>query len=446
MDMTQGKTTKQLVTFAFPLMLGSMLQHIYILTDAAIIGKFLGYQALASVGSADWLSWLFTSMINGLTMGFCAKVSQDKGTRDQHKLYTSSAMCILLAVGFAVFFLLLGQIIAKPALILLKTPSDIIDNSIIYLRILYFAAPITLFYNTIAAILRANGDSKTPFIAMLISAIANVGMDWLLVVGLNKGVESAAIATAIAQGISLFICLLKFLKTKEVCFTKSYLRPERSVIASILKQSLPPSLQFFIVASSGLVIQYLTNKQGSIFLAGYTAANKYYGVVEMAAIAVASALLTYSGQNYGAHNIFRIKKGIRSGLLLSAIASIIVTLIMVLCGKPLLAIFINAQPDTADEIMGYAYQFLMFLSLPLYLLYLHHTLRSVLQGIGDYMTPLISGIMQGSFRVISAFVLTHFIGKIGVFAAEPCAWVGSVLFLTIRLIYVVKKKLNSLQE
>ena len=446
MDMTQGKTTKQLILFAFPLMLGSMLQHIYILTDATIIGKYLGYQSLASVGSADWLSWLFASMINGLTMGFCAKVSQDKGTGNQQQFYSSSAMCVLLSFVFSIFFLFLGQVIAKPALIILKTPADIIDNSTVYLRILYLSTPISLFYNTISAILRANGDSKTPFVAMLISAVTNVTLDLFFVVIIGKGIKSAAIATVISQCFSLLICLIRFISTKEVCFPQKYLRPQGKVICSILKHSLPPSLQFFLVACSGLVIQYLTNIQGTIFLAGYTAANKYYGVLEMAAIAVASALLTYCGQNYGARNIYRIKKGIRSGLLIAAISSLVITLIMVIWGKALLSIFINAEPNTAEQIMKYAYQFLMFLSLPLYLLYLHHTLRSILQGVGDYLAPLLSGIIQGVFRVLSAFIFTRLVGKIGIFIAEPCAWIGSVLFLSTRLIFIVKKKLKPLQE
>lgn len=275
---------------------------------------------------------------------------------------------------------------------------------------------------------------------MLVSSIVNISLDILFVKGFQWGIRSAAIATAIAQCCSLFICLYKMLHTPELHFKLSYMKPNLSVITAILKQSLPPAFQFCIISLSGLVIQYLTNKQGSLFIAGYTAANKYYGLIEMGAIAIASALLTYTGQNYGAKNLPRIKKGIFSGLVCAACFSLTNTVIMIFFGKQLLTLFISA--DSAQdiaEISRYAYQFLMFLSCPLYILYLHHTLRSILQGLGDIITPVLSGLTQAVFRIGSALLILHFFGSWGVFAAEPCAWIGSVLFLSIRLRILMKR-------
>lgn len=440
MDMTKGNTTKQLITFAFPLIIGNMLQQLYTMTDAMIVGKVLGYQSLAALGSADWLAWFANSIINGLTMGYCAKAAQEKGTNNKERLYSVAAMSIFISIILAIVLLVLGQLLAMPALNLLRTPDDIIEQTYSYLRIIYLALPIALFYNAISALLRAVGDSRTPFVAMLVSSIVNVSLDLLFVKVFQWGIRSAAIATAFAQCCSLIICLCKMLHTPELHFKLSYMKPNPAVIKSILKQSLPPAFQFCLVSLSGLVIQYLTNRQGSLFIAGYTAANKYYGLIEMGAIAIASALLTYTGQNYGAKNLPRIKKGISSGLICAACFSLTVTLTMMIWGKPLLSLFISAGSirETA-EISHYAFQFLMFLSCPLYILYLHHTLRSVLQGLGDFITPVLSGLMQAIFRISSAFLILHYIGPIGVFAAEPCAWFGSVLFLSIRLFILMKR-------
>ncbi len=439
MDMTKGNTPRLIIKFAFPLILGNMLQQLYIFTDTMIVGKVLGYRSLAALGSTDWISWFMTSIINGLTMGFCAKASQEKGENDPDRFKKTCAMCVSVSAVFSVIFLVVGQIIAKPALRMLNTPSDIMGEAYSYLQVIYLALPITLFYNALSALLRANGDSKTPFIAMLISSVTNVSLDILFVSAFKWGIRSAAIATAIAQCFSMIVCLIKILRTTETRFSMAHLKPDWTLIKQVLGQALPPALQFCIVAVSGLIIQTIYNKQGSVFIAGYTASNKYYGLVEMGAIAIASALLTYTGQNYGAGNYPRIKRGLKSGLICSAIFSLFVTLIMIFFGEPLLSLFISADADSAAMILKYAYQFLMFLSCPLYILYLHHILRSILQGMGDSITPVISGIMQFSFRIVSAYVFAYLWGSIGVFIAEPCAWLGSAMFLTIRLFFVSRK-------
>ena len=384
-----------------------------------------------------------TQLSTGLLWAIVQRLHRKRVQTIKNVFFSVTAMSIFISIILAIVLLILGQLLAKPALNLLHTPDDIINQTYSYLRIIYLALPVALFYNTISALLRAIGNSKTPFIAMLVSSIVNISLDILFVKGFQWGIRSAAIATAIAQCCSLFICLYKMLHTPELHFKLSYMKPDLSVITAILKQSLPPAFQFCIISLSGLVIQYLTNKQGSLFIAGYTAANKYYGLIEMGAIAIASALLTYTGQNYGAKNLPRIKKGILSGLVCAACFSLTNTVIMIFFGKQLLTLFISA--DSAQdiaEISRYAYQFLMFLSCPLYILYLHHTLRSILQGLGDIITPVLSGLMQAVFRIGSALLILHFFGSWGVFAAEPCAWIGSVLFLSIRL-HILMKRIKS---
>ena len=185
---------------------------------------------------------------------------------------------------------------------------------------------------------------------MVVSSITNIVLDALFVLVCGWGVISAAIATVLAQGVSTCICLMRILRNENLRFTKDYLTPNGSVLASILRYSLPMTFQFCVVATSGLFIQYLTNRQGSTFIAGYTAANKYYGMMEMGAIALAAALLTYTGQNYGAGNAKRIKQGISASLCVSAVISGFVTLLTILFHKPLLSLFISADPGTYEEI------------------------------------------------------------------------------------------------
>ena len=418
MDMTKGTPWKNITRFSIPLIFGNIMQQFYTLADAMIVGKVLGYKALAALGSADWLAWFMTSIINGITMGYCTKAAQEKGRQSKDGLFSVSAMCIFLSILLSILLFAVGQVVAMPAL--------------------HLGIPLNLFYNTFSALLRADGDSKTPFWAMVVSSITNVVLDALFVLVCGWGVTSAAIATVLAQGVSTCICLMRILRNENLRFTKDYLTPNGSVLASILRYSLPMTFQFCVVATSGLFIQYLTNRQGSTFIAGYTAANKYYGMMEMGAIALAAALLTYTGQNYGAGNAKRIKQGISASLCVSAVISGFVTLLVILFHKPLLSLFISADPGTYEEIFHYATQFLFFLGCPLYILYLHHTFRSILQGMGDVMTPIFSGLMQFAFRVSSAFIITYLIGPVGIFAAEPFAWTGSVIYLSLRLIYRIR--------
>lgn len=438
MDMTKGTPWKNITRFSIPLIFGNIMQQFYTLADAMIVGKVLGYKALAALGSADWLAWFMTSIINGITMGYCTKAAQEKGRQSKDGLFSVSAMCIFLSILLSILLFAVGQVVAMPALQLLDTPSDIITDAYHYLRIIYLGIPLNLFYNTFSALLRADGDSKTPFGAMVVSSITNIVLDALFVLVCGWGVISAAIATVLAQGVSTYICLMRILRNENLRFTKDYLTPNGSVLASILRYSLPMTFQFCVVATSGLFIQYLTNRQGSTFIAGYTAANKYYGMMEMGAIALAAALLTYTGQNYGAGNAKRIKQGISASLCVSAVISGFVTLLVILFHKPLLSLFISADPGTYEEIFHYATQFLFFLGCPLYILYLHHTFRSILQGMGDVMTPIFSGLMQFAFRVSSAFIITYLVGPVGIFAAEPFAWTGSVIYLSLRLIYRIR--------
>ncbi len=438
MDMTKGTPWKNITRFAIPLIFGNIMQQFYTLADAMIVGKVLGYKALAALGSADWLAWFMTSIINGITMGYCTRAAQEKGKQSKEGLFSVSAMCIFLSILLSILLFAVGQAVAMPALRILDTPSDIITDAYHYLRVIYLGIPLNLFYNTLSALLRADGDSKTPFIAMVVSSITNVLLDSVFVLVFGWGVTSAAIATVLAQGVSTVICLIRLLKNENLHFTKNHLVPKGAVITSILRYSLPMAFQFCLVATSGLFIQYLTNRQGSTFIAGYTAANKYYGMVEMGAIAIASALLTYTGQNYGAGNDKRIKQGISAGLRVSAVVSGFITLLIVLFHKQMLSLFISAEPGTYAEILHYATQFIFFLGCPLYILYLHHALRSILQGMGDVMTPIFSGLMQFIFRISSAFIITYLVGPVGIFAAEPFAWIGSVIYLTLRLIYRIR--------
>lgn len=313
-DMTTGSPTKLLVRFAIPLAIGNLFQQFYIMVDTMVVGKGVSVEALASVGAADWLNWLFLGMMTGLTQGFSIVFAHYFGAKNQKRLQRSVGNAFVLTVYFLIFMELFGQLGIEAALHLLQTPSDIIGGSILYLRILVAGAPVVLGYNLLAALLRAMGDSKNPLYSMLAAAFINVGLDLLFVMVFHWGIAGAAIATIIAQCFSLLWCVVVLRKMDFAKPTREDLRLERPMVIRLFRMAAPVIFQNSVIAVGGMAVQYVVNGFGIVFVAGFTATNKLYGLLETAAISFGFAMMTYAGQNMGAGKYARIRSGMRSGV------------------------------------------------------------------------------------------------------------------------------------
>lgn len=437
-NMTQGKPGKLIFTFAIPLMAGNIFQQLYTVVDTMVVGKFLGVNALAALGASDWLNWMMLGIIQGFTQGFAIKMAQDFGAGDNISLRKTVGTSEILSVFFSVLLVIVGQLTARPILELLQTPAEILPDSLLYIRIMFLGTPIVMAYNLLACILRSLGDSKTPLYAMIIASITNIALDVLFVFGFKWGIAGAAVATLAAQVVSGVYCYYYLRNIEIVKLTKEDYQLQGSRVGKLLYLGFPMAFQNAIIAIGGMVVQFVVNSFGVIFIAGFTATNKLYGLLEIAATSYGYAMLTYVGQNLGAKKLKRISAGMRASLIIAGITSVVIAVIMLVFGKFILSCFISGTPAEAEQAMQIAYFYLAIMSVCLPVLYLLHVVRSGIQGLGNTFLPMLSGVAEFVMRVGTALILPGIVGEIGIFFAEIAAWAGADVVLVISWFVVMR--------
>ena len=299
-DMTSGKPLGLIVAFALPLMAGSVFQQLYTVVDTMVVGKALGVDALAALGATDWLGWMVLGMIQGFTQGFGILMAREFGAKDMTGLRKVIGASVTLSALFAVVLLAGAQAAARPMLRLLQTPDRVLGNSMLYIRIYFAGIPVVIAYNLLATVLRSLGDSRTPLSAMVLASLTNIVLDLLFVLVFGWGIAGAAVATLIAQTFSSIFCLMRLLKIEFLTLEKTDLRPREGLGWRLMGLGWPVALQNGIIALGGLIIQRVVNGYGVTMLAGYTATNKLFGLLELAAISFGYAMLTYAGRRRSA--------------------------------------------------------------------------------------------------------------------------------------------------
>lgn len=438
-NMTEGKPAKLILTFALPLMIGNIFQQLYTVVDTMVVGQALGVSALAALGATDWLNWLFSGLVQGFAQGFCILMAQEFGAGNYKRLRKVIFNSLLLSAIISGLVLITSQACARSVLILLNTPEDILSNSVLYLRIIFLGMPIIMAYNLSASILRALGDGKTPLHAMIVASIANIVLDLLFVLVFHWGIAGAAVATILAQLLSSIYCFC-FIKKIDILKTeKDEMAVDKSICGKLLNLGYPVAFQNTVIFVGGMIVQSVVNKFGVIFIAGFTATNKLYGILEVAATSYGHSMTTYAGQNLGAGNTRRIRQGVRSALVISFFTAISISAFMLIFGKIILSWFISGDPSQVDATLAVAYRYLAIMSLFLPVLYVLYTVRSTLQGIGDTIMPMVSGFAEFIMRVGAALLLPLVMGQDGIFYAEILAWTGAVVVLVSAYFYHVKK-------
>lgn len=437
--MTDGKPASLILAFALPLMIGNVFQQLYTVVDTMVVGKALGVNALAAVGAADWMNWLMLGIIQGIAQGFGILMAQEFGAGKYEDLSKTIGCSVTLSLLSSALLLCAGQLIARPVLELLQTPPEIIGNALRYLRIMYLGIPIVMAYNLFATVLRSLGDGRTPLLAMIVAAIVNIALDLLFVLGLGFGISGAAAATLIAQLFSSLFCLYHIRKIEviKLSFSDLALRGHRPV--KLLLLGAPMAFQNAVISIGGMIVQFVVNGFGVIFIAGFTATNKLYGVLEVAATSYGYSMITYVGQNLGAGKAERIRRGVRSAVLISLVTSALIAAVMLLGGRVILGCFISGSPEEFEQTLQVAYYYLAVMSVFLPVLYILHVTRSAIQGMGDTVLPMVSGIAEFVMRAATAILLPVFIGERGIFYAEIMAWVGADLILVISYFVVMNR-------
>ncbi len=429
-SMTEGSPTRLIITFALPLMLGNVFQQLYTVVDTAVVGQVVGVQALAAVGAADWLNWLVLSVMQGLAQGFSILMAQYFGAKDYRQLSRSIGASVTLCGIAAVLMLTASQLAAEPVLRLLNTPEGILGGSLLYLRIIFGGIPIITAYNLLASILRALGDSKTPLYAVVVATVVNIALDLLFVMGFHWGIGGAAAATVIAQAVSTVYCYFNVRRITVIQLKGEDLKPAPAMTATLLRLGFPVALQNAIISVGGMVVQSVVNRFGMLFIAGFTATNKLYGLLEIAATSYGYAVTSFVGQNLGGGLLGRIQKGMRSAAVIALITSAVIGGAMLVFGRAFLGLFISGTPQEVAASMDIAYRYLAVMSIGLPVLYMLHIYRSALMGLGDTVIPMASGFAELVMRVGIALLLPLAIGQDGIYYAEVGAWAGAAALLT----------------
>jgi len=423
-----------------PLMLGNIFQQMYTLVDTMVVGKGVGVDALAAVGASDWLNWMSLGILSGLSQGFSIPMAQEFGAGHTENLRKTIGNAISLSAVCAVILLIIFQAITLPVLQLLQTPIEILPTAMLYIRIFFAGIPITMTYNVLAATLRAMGDGRTPLCAMIVASVTNIVLDILFVMVFPFGVAGAAVATLIAQVVAAVYCYAVLSRIEDLKLGKEDFTLEKTRTGHLLKLSVPLAFQNAIIAVGGMIVQFVVNGFGVLFIAGYTATNKLYGLLEMAAVSFGYAISTYVGQNIGAGEYRRLKSGHVASLVVSMATSMVITIAMLVFGKLFIGMFLSGTPEEIEAAGMVAWRYLLFMSLALPALYLLYAYRSALQGMGNTFIPMLSGILEFVMRTGMVLGMTVFIGSDGIFWAEISAWIGAAVLLGISYYVIMAKK------
>ena len=445
-DMTVGNPTKHILTFALPLILTNIGQQLYMIADAAIVGRGVGVKALAAVGATDWSYWLILWTVTGLTQGFSTFVSRSFGEGNYKRMNQTIATSTILCAVIGIVLTAAGLFAAKPLLLLLKTPEDILPGAITYLVTMISGTLIVAAYNMAGSILRAFGDGKSPLVAMVIAALLNIGLDCLFVFVFKWGIFGAALASVIAQGVSFLYCLSCLRKVVCIELSGDAWKLDWGLVKNLISFGIPVALRFIVVALGGIILQSSINVQGSNFIAGYTATNKVYGLLECSATSLGLACCTFFAQNYGAGKHGRVKQGVRTALKIVCAMAVTVAGFTLLTREYLLQLFLDVNEAGGTDALAIAVHYLTIMASCLIILYLLHVFSNALQAMGIAVWAMWSGIAEFAGRVFMAKVAIHWIGTDALFISEPVAWLGATLLLMLPYFYYRKKLLCKTEE
>lgn len=428
-DLTRGNPARVLFRFALPVIGGNLFQLFYTLADSVIVGRTLGADALAAVGSTSIIIYLVLCFIQGFTGGFGICLGQRFGAKDQSGMERSVRISWLLSLFFTVVLTAVCCLLAHPILRWMQTPDAIYADAYDYMFVILLGTGATIFYNMISNMLRALGDSRTPVIFLVVSSLGNVALDVLFIVPMKMGVAGAAWATVLSQLISAVLCTIVGVKNYPVMrqrLSSLFMKEWRSEAAAHLKIGFPMGFQMSVMCIGQLAMQAAVNALGPSAIAGYTAATKVdqFSVLMNNAIGIATA--NYVAQNYGAKLYGRIRAGVRAALFQLTTANVLMAASMLVCRKQVVSLFIDAPTAAVVEYaVGYLVAVAPFYPLLGFLL----VYRSAEQSMGDSRSPFMACMVELVLRIAATTFLSRLIGYTGVCLASPLAWLGAISLL-----------------
>lgn len=418
-DFTKGKVIHQILMFALPMLVGNVFQQMYNIVDSIIVGRFLGKEALAAVGASFPVIFTLIAFIIGIGGGFSIVIAQYFGAKNYDNV-SKSVDTMLITLGiFSIFLTIIGIYFSEDIFTLLQLPNELLKDAKLYLNTYLYGTILFCGFNTVSSTLRGVGDSKTPLIFLIISTISNIILDLVFIVGFDMGIEGAAWATVISQGISFFSAVLYLNKYHKIIKYKFVnLKFDKTILGQAIKIGLPTAFQQTFVAMGMMAIMGIINTFGTNVIAAYTAASRIDSLAILPSMNFSQALAAFVGQNVGAKNIDRIKTGYKSTMLMSGLLCVFLTIIIILFGEDMMRIF-----TTDKNVIAIGEEYLIIVS-SFYLVFcMMFTTHGVLRGAGATLIPMfITLIALWLVRIPLAYILAPIMGEKGIWWSIPCGW------------------------
>lgn len=441
-DMTTGNPMKIIFNFTLPIFIGNVFQQFYNMADAVIVGKFVGNNALAAVGSTGTIMFLIYGFVVGMTAGFTVLTAQKFGAGDMPAMRRTVAGASFLSLLVGLVLTAAFMAFMKPWLTLMHTPEDIFADAYAYIMIISAGILAQMLYNLLASILRALGNSRVPLYFLILSALLNIVLDLVFIIVFHMGAAGAAAATVISQGVSGALCLVYIVKKVPLLhMTREDWKLSGALLGTQIRIGIPMALQYSITAVGTMMVQASLNILGSTLVAAYTAAGKIEQIVTQAYVAMGTTMATYGAQNMGAGNISRIRQGFKASTVIGVVYAVVSAALVMTVGKYMTYLFVS---EDVALIMDSVNTYLVCAGIFFIPLAIVNIYRNGIQGLGYGLLPMMAGVAELAGRGVVAVIAARQKSYLGVCLASPAAWVLASLLLIGMYYYVVKIDLKKI--
>lgn len=435
-DMTVGSPARNILYFALPLVLGYVLQHLYQVVDAAIVGRWVGVEGLAAVGASSSIMFLFLGFCNGACAGFSVPVAQAFGAKEYSLMRQYVANAIRIGIWISVLLTIPICVLCSPILRLVNVPDDIFHQAWIYLMLQFLGIPLAIAYNLLAGFIRSLGNSKEPFYFLLVSSATNIILDLIFVIVFRWGVFGAGFATLISQVVSVSLCYSFIIRQMKMLIPVGEERRYNSDhVTHLLNNGIPMGLQFSITGIGVIMLQRANNALGTMYVAAFTASMRVKYVFTTVFENIGVAMATYCGQNIGARRLDRVKSGLKAATGIMLVYFVITFAVIFPFADEMMALFVDPSQrqiiDLASQYMrisNYFYPVLGMLTI----------FRYSIQGLGYSTLSLMSGVMEMLARCAVSIWMVPAMGFMGVCLGDPAAWCAADLFLFPAMYFLLR--------
>lgn len=442
-DLTEGEPAKLIFYFTLPLLAGNVFQQLFGFVDTLIVGRFLGVEALAAVGCTGSLMFLMLGFVMGMTSGFSIFTGQRFGAKDYAGIRYSVVVCMTLSIIATIILSAIGVIYCRELLILMQTPPEILDGAYDFIVIIYGGVGGFVIIQMQSNLIRALGDSKMPTVIQATTLCINIALEPVAIIVLNLGIPGAAGATIVSLILGNIVCAFYIKKKVPLLhITKADFYFDKAVVMEHLKIGLPMGFQASIIAIGAVVLQMALNGLGSVAVASFAAAQRVDAIATMPMMSFGIAIAAYTAQNFGAQKFNRISDGVKKTVWMSCSFSVAIAIFNILFGPEIIRLFVG---DGQEQIVEYGQIFLVTNGVCYWLLALLFIFRSALQGLGKSFVPTVAGAMELIMRIAAAIFLVDLWGYQGACLANPMAWLGSVIPLTIAF-FIIRRNMQNFLE